>query len=125
MDFVRLTAEQRRAMDDDGFLVVPGALDREMVARANEAVDRLAHAFLNKSVVVDRPEYNQLDLRPGLLREEALLELVTNPRTVPLVVQSMGPNIHLHSTTIICKRPENPDLPADRKSTRLNSNHRR
>src|SRR5262249_56722341 len=46
MDFVRLTAEQRRAMDEDGFLVVPGALDGEMVSRAEEAVDRLAHAFL-------------------------------------------------------------------------------
>ena len=56
MDFLRLTAEQRRAMDEDGFLVVPGALDREMVSRASEAVDRLAHAFLNKPVVVDRPE---------------------------------------------------------------------
>src|SRR6516225_10496801 len=110
MDFVRLTAEQRRAMDEDGFLVVPAALDREMVARAREAVDRLAHAFLNKPVVVDRPVYNLLDLRPGLLREEALLELVTNPSTVPLVVQLLSPNIHLHSTAIICKRPENPDL---------------
>jgi ectoine hydroxylase-related dioxygenase (phytanoyl-CoA dioxygenase family) len=115
MDFVRLTAEQRRSMDEDGFLVVPGALEREMVARATEAVDRLAHAFLNKPVVVDRPEYNQLDLRPGLLREESLLELVTNPSTVPLVVQLLGPNIHLHSTAIICKRPENPDLPSFRR----------
>ena len=79
MNFLRLTTEQRRAMDEDGFLVVPGALDREMVSRANEAVDRLAHAFLNKPVVVDRPEYNQLDLRPGLLREEALLELAWMP----------------------------------------------
>ena len=84
-------------------------------SRANEAVDRLAHAFLNKPVVLDRPEYNQLDLRPGLLREEALFELVTNPSTVPLVVQLMGPNIHLHSTAIICKRPENPDLPPFRR----------
>ena len=115
MDFVRLSDEHRRAMDEDGFLVVPGALDRGMVARANEAVDRLAHAFLNKPVVVDRPEYNQLDLRPGLLREEALLELVANPSTVSLVVQLMGPNIHLHSTAIICKRPENPDLPPFRR----------
>ena len=63
MIFVYFTAEQRRAIDEDGFLVVPAALDREMVARAIESVDRLAHAFLNKPVVVDRPEYNQLDLR--------------------------------------------------------------
>jgi ectoine hydroxylase-related dioxygenase (phytanoyl-CoA dioxygenase family) len=115
MDFVRLTAQQQRAMNEDGFLVVPAALDREIVARAEEAVDRLAHSFLNKPVVIDRPEYNQLDLRPGLLRENALLELVTNSSTVPLLVQLLGPNIHLHSTAIICKRPENPDLPAFRR----------
>ena len=72
MDFVRLTPEQRLTMDEDGFLVVRAALDRETVARAIDAVDRLAHSFLNKPVVLDRPEYNQLDLRPGLLRDEAL-----------------------------------------------------
>ena len=115
MDFVRLTPEQRLAMDQDGFLVVRAALDQETVARATDAVDRLAHSFLNKPVVLDRPEYNQLDLRPGLVREEALFELVANSSTVPLVVQLMGPNIHLHSTAIICKRPENPGLPAFRR----------
>jgi hypothetical protein len=53
MDFVQLTPEQRRAMDEDGFLVVRAALDRATVARAREAVDRLAQAFLNKPVVLD------------------------------------------------------------------------
>jgi ectoine hydroxylase-related dioxygenase (phytanoyl-CoA dioxygenase family) len=115
MNFVRLTPEQRAAMDEDGFLVVRAALDRETVARAVHAVDRLAHAFLNKPVVHDRPEYNQLDLRPGLLRDESLRAMVASSPAVPLVVQLMGPNIHLHSTAIICKRPENPNLPAFRR----------
>ena len=115
MDFVRLTPVQRLAMNEDGFLVVRAALDRETVARTIDAVDRLAHSFLNKPVVLDRPEYNQLDLRPGLLRDEALYALVAHSSTVPLVVQMMGPNIHLHSTAIICKRPENPNLPAFRR----------
>ena len=51
----------------------------------------------------------------GLLREEALFALVANDSTVPLVVQLLGPNIHLHSTTLIYKRPEHPDAPTFRR----------
>lgn len=109
MDFIRLTPEQRRAFDEDGFLVVPGALPADAVARLVEAGDRLAAPLLNKPALGGKPEYNHLDLRPGLLREEALFDLVAHGSTVPLVVQLLSPNIHLHSTTVIYKRPESPD----------------
>jgi len=109
LDFIRLTEQQRQSFDEDGFLVVPGALGRETVERLLEAGDRLTESFLNKPRLLDRPEYNHIDLRPGLLREEALFDLIANSSTVPLVVQLMSPNIHLHSTTLIYKRPENPD----------------
>lgn len=115
MDFVRLTPEQRQAFDDDGFLVVRDVLDADAVARLVEAGDRLADAFLRKPEVSDRPEYNHLDLRPGLLREQALFELVAHSPTVPLIVQLLSPNIHLHSTALIYKRPENPDAPPFRR----------
>jgi Phytanoyl-CoA dioxygenase (PhyH) len=114
MNFTRLTTEQRRSIDEDGFLVVPNALPAETVCQLIEAADRLAEAFLKKPEIVDRPRYNHVDLRPGLLREEALLALVTNDSTVPLVIQLLGPNIHLHSTALIYKRPERPDAPAFR-----------
>lgn len=109
MDFVRLNPEQRKSFEEDGFLVVPNALQPETVDRLVEASDRLADLFLKKPKLQNRPEYNHLDLRPGLLREEALFSLVDYPTTVPLVVQLLSPNIHLHSTTLIYKRPENPD----------------
>jgi hypothetical protein len=109
MDFIRLTPEQRQSFDRDGFLVVPGALQAETVNRLVEACDRLADSFLKKPKLHDRPEYNHIDLRPGILREEALFDLIANNSTVPLVVQLLSPNIHLHSTTLIYKRPENPD----------------
>jgi Phytanoyl-CoA dioxygenase (PhyH) len=109
MDFTRLEPDQRRALDEDGFLVVRNALDKEAVQNLVEASDRLARVFLRKPVVLDKPEYNHLDLRPGLLREEALLALVSHASTVPLIVQFLGPNIHLHSTALIYKRPESPD----------------
>ena len=109
MDFVRLEPEQQQAFDRDGFLVVPNALEAETVNRLVEASDRLAESFLKKPKLEDKPEYNHLDLRPGILREEALFDLIDNASTVPLVVQLLSPNIHLHSTTLIYKRPENPN----------------
>jgi phytanoyl-CoA dioxygenase PhyH len=115
MNFTQLTSEQRRSFDQDGFLVVPNALPAETVRQLNEAGDRLAEAFLKKPQIIDRPQYNHLDLRPGLLREEALLGLVTNASIAPLIVQLLGPNIHLHSTALIYKKPERADAPPFRR----------
>jgi ectoine hydroxylase-related dioxygenase (phytanoyl-CoA dioxygenase family) len=115
LDFTRLTQEQRQAFEKDGFLVVPNALRPEAVAQLVEACDRLAESLLKKPNLFGRPEYNHLDLRPGLLREQALFALVSNSTTVPLIVQLMSPNIHLHSTALIYKRPESPDDPPFRR----------
>ena len=115
MEFVPLTAEQRKSFAEDGFLVVSNALSKEKLAALLEASDRLAQPLLQKPELTGRPEFNHLDLRPGLLKEEALLKLIDNGSTVPLVVQLMSPNIHLHSTTLIYKRPEAPDAPTFRR----------
>src|SRR5215207_1458248 len=115
MDFVGLTADQRKAFAEDGYLVVPNALDRETVNNLLAEADQLAAPFLNKPELAGKPEYNHLDLRRGLLKHNALLALVANSTTVPLVVQLLSPNIHLHSTTIIYKRPEAPDAPTFRR----------
>ena len=115
MDFVRLSPEQLRSFDDDGFLVVRKVLNQAHTDTLIEAGDRLAEAFLKKPVVMDRPEFNHIDLRPGLLEEPALLDLVGFAPMVSLPVQLLSPNIHLHSTALIYKRPENPDAPTFRR----------
>jgi len=115
MDFVKLTYEQRHAFAEDGYLVVRDALDQETVQRLLIETDKLATPFLNKPELAGKPEYNHLDLRRGLLKEKTLLALVANSTTVPLVVQLLSPNIHLHSTTVIYKRPEAPDEPSFRR----------
>jgi ectoine hydroxylase-related dioxygenase (phytanoyl-CoA dioxygenase family) len=115
LDFIRLTTEQRQSFDEDGFLVVRHALPAETVERLVEAGDRLAEPLLKKPKLFGRPEYNHLDLRPGLLREETLFALVANASTVSLVVQLLSPNIHLHSTALIYKRPESPNAPPFRR----------
>ena len=109
MDFVRLTTEQRQLFDEDGFLVVRDVLDKETVAQLIEAGDRRARAFLNKPELLEKEEYNHLDLRPGLLREQAIFSLLAHSPTVPLVVQLLSPNIQLHSLTLIYKRPVSPE----------------
>ena len=109
MDFVRLTTEQRQSFDEDGFLVVRDVLDKETVAQLIEAGDRRARAFLNKPELLEKEEYNHLDLRPGLLREQAIFSLLAHSPTVPLVVQLLSPNIQLHSLTLIYKRPVSPE----------------
>ena len=115
MEFVRLTEEQRRSFEEDGFLVVRNVLDDETVQQALAAGDRLAAGFLAKPELLDRPEYNHLDLRPAVLTEKPLRDLVTHPTGVSYVMQLLGPNIHLHSTALIYKRPSSSDAPAFRR----------
>ncbi|MEA2569742.1 MAG: hypothetical protein QOI24_1743 [Acidobacteriota bacterium] len=104
MEFNRLEPEQRRSFDEDGFLVLRNALDAETVDALVRAGDRLAGSFLDKPPVSHKTNYNHLDLRPGLLREKPFLSLVTQSPAVPLIVQLLSPNIHLHSTAMIYKR---------------------
>ena len=108
MDFVPLKAEQREAFDRDGFLVVRDALDNKAVERLTAAGDLRAKAFLEKPQLRDKAEYNHLDLRPGLINDPAFFALLSHSATVSLVVQLLSPNIHLHSTALIYKRPEDP-----------------
>ena len=115
MDFIQLTEDQRRSFAEDGYLVVPNALDRDTVDQLLNEADQLCAPFLNKPELAGKPEYNHLDLRRGLLKHKALLALVANSTTVPLLVQLLSPNIHLHSTTVIYKRPETPDTPSFRR----------
>ena len=115
MDFVALTPAQRQSFADDGYLVVGNALDRETIDNLLTEADQLCAPFLNKPELAGKPEYNHLDLRRGLLKQKALLALVANSTTVPLLVQLLSPNIHLHSTTVIYKRPETPDAPSFRR----------
>lgn len=115
MDFSQLTTEQGKAFDCDGFLVVKNALSKQQVDALTEITDNKARAFLDKYDVPLRAEYNQLDLRPGLLKYPETIALITNASTVPLVTQLLSPNIHLHSTALIYKRPSAPDLPLMRR----------
>ena len=99
MDFFQLTEAQRRDFDSDGFLVIPQAVDAGTVARITEAADRLMASFM------DDPKRFYLQLREGVVQEEAFDPLVSNPAAVARVVQLLSPNIHLHTASILYKKP--------------------
>lgn len=109
MDFFQLTEAQRRDIDTDGFLIIPQAIDTETVARVTEAGDRLMESFTAD------PESVYLQRRDGIVQEEAFDSLVSNPSTVSRIVQLLSPNIHLHTASLIYKKPQPPDTtPPDR-----------
>ena len=109
MQFVQLTHAQRRAFEADGFLIVPQAIDAATVASLTDASDRLMQSFL------DDPAAVQMQLRRGVVQEEAFDQLVSNSATVPLVVQLLSPNIHLHSASVIYKKPQDPHTTEPRR----------
>lgn len=115
MEFTPLTAEQKRMFEEDGLLIVRNALDPDTVARLVEAGDRLC--------ATDRTEnrYRTADgqydgFRNCIAMDDAFLPLLTNPKTVPLLVQLLGPNIHLITSHLIHKQPQPLDTPREKRN---------
>ena len=103
MDFFQLTEAQRQVIDADGFLIIPEAIDAETVARVTEAGDRLMEPFMAD------PNSVYLQRRDGIVQEEAFDSLVSNSSAISRVVQLLSPNIHLHTASLIYKKPQPPD----------------
>ena len=98
MEFVKLAEEQRRFFNDNGYLVVPNVLSSEEVEQLTQASDRMIESSNSEGPYVQ--------LRPGIVEEPAFHPLLACSPTVPLVVQLLSPNIHLHTTAIIYKLPQ-------------------
>ncbi|MFB3041633.1 MAG: phytanoyl-CoA dioxygenase family protein [Candidatus Poribacteria bacterium] len=98
MDFVRLTEEQRQTFDRDGYLIVPQAIDGQAIEGLIEEGDRLMASFEHDGYYAHR--------RTGLVQEPAFAKLATNSSTVSLIVQLLGPNIHITNTALIYKHPQ-------------------
>ncbi|MBT3341978.1 MAG: phytanoyl-CoA dioxygenase [Gemmatimonadetes bacterium] len=98
-----MTEEQRDHFDQQGYLIVPDALDDEMLGRILEASDR-----------VDREERQAKGIDPGALmskfrtivEDDAYLDLLDLPRTFPLVCDILGWNIQHYISHLIYYPPE-------------------
>ncbi len=110
MEFVKITAEQRRQFVEEGYLILRGALDSTTVSSLIEAGDRL--------VASDR-ELNR-QRRPGGLydgfrncvsMDDAFLPLLTNPKVFSIVAQLLSPYLSLLTSHLIFRHPDPPGSP--------------
>ena len=105
---------QLAAFNDDGYLIVEGALPPELVRRLNVVIDR-----------IDAEERAARDLGPheimakfrSILADELLLELLDCPTTFPLVCDILGWNIQHYISHLIMYPPEPPGTERVRKVT--------
>ena len=95
-----LEKEQRQFFDENGFLVVPNALTAQEVAQWTASSDRMIEAFEREE------DQHYVQCRPGIVQNSDFHPLLAHPSTLPLVVQLLSPNIHLHTTAIIYKYPQ-------------------
>ena len=85
MEPVLLDDERCRFFDENGYLVVPGALGAEEVGALTAAADRLIDDFERP------PGQAYVQRRPGVVEEPAFHPLLAHSSTVPLVVQLAQP----------------------------------
>jgi len=101
MDFARITDEQLQDFDTNGFLVVPQAIDAQLVDSLIEATDRLMKTTTDDS----DPSNVYVQRREHVVQEATFDPLISSLPVVPIIVQILGPNIHLHTTSLIYKKP--------------------
>ncbi len=89
-----LTEEERRQFQQEGYLVVPEALDRSTNERLIAAVDRVDARERTSGVPQDR----LLSFANILPEDEAFLDLIDWPRIFPKVWGVLGWNIYVYHT---------------------------
>ena len=107
----RLTAGERQQFEEQGYLVVPGVLPPDKVARLAAAAERLDAEWRPKREV--KPDH-RMNLLDAIGKDDAFLELLDLPETFMKVVDILGWNIQLYHSHLMTTPP----LPKDPMSRR-------
>lgn len=97
------TEAQLRQFNDEGYLIVEDALSPEMLARLNDAVDRVEAKKLAEQGL--KPD-GLLSAFRTVVEDDAFLDLLDNPKTFPLLWDILGWNIQLYISHLIAYPPE-------------------
>jgi ectoine hydroxylase-related dioxygenase (phytanoyl-CoA dioxygenase family) len=103
MEFTRLTEEQRSFFDNNGYLIIRGALDQTMVGSLIAAGDKLIATEQQENRQRKGKHYD--GFRNVVALDDAFIPLLTHTKTVPLIVQLLSGNIHLCTSHLIYNHP--------------------
>lgn len=98
------TAAERAQFEQDGFLIVRGALSKAKVAELKEVIARREPDWKNSP---DRKNIYGLDMRPIVNKDPAFLDLVEQPTTFPKAIRFLGHfNVQLMTSHLIMVPPD-------------------
>ena len=120
---VRITAEQRRCFETDGYFVVDGELSGDEVAELIDVIDETDSAIRRaRGLASDAP----VSVRNIVCRHPAFQRLLDRPRILALVVGALGARIQLRGSNFDVRppRPEDDDAAASPAADRFAAWHR-
>src|SRR5882724_6638058 len=97
-----MTDQQRRSFDEQGFIVIEDFFSPAEFDRLLRAIDEVATRVRAVKGLRDNDPFA---LRNALTHHEAFLDLIDNPRILPLVVDAIGWNIQIRTTHLDYRPP--------------------
>ena len=113
-DYAELSAEQRAFFDDNGYLVIKGALPSDVVAEMEAAADEVR---ARETLAGRLHDDGKFELRNCIVHHEAFFRLLDWPATAPLAWGILNWNIQLNTSHLIVL-PSGPE-PAPEEKRRV------
>ena len=101
-----ITQEERSHFEKQGYLYVPNALSSDMIRHLTKAVDKIHSNALATGIAKPNRHWGFSNF---LGKDDAFLDLVDHPTTLPKVWGILGWNIYLYHAHMHIKPPAKPD----------------
>ena len=103
---LKLTPEQRRRFDEDGFFLVEDVLSESEVETLLVAVDEFDEHYRRER---DLEPHDPFQMRNIVAHHECFLRMMDHAAMLPLVVDVMGYNIQLRTSHLDVRPPQQPE----------------
>ena len=111
MEFIKISPEQKRQFDDEGYLILRDALDSDAIAGLIEAGDRLIAS--DRKANRQRSHGGLYDgFRNVVSMDDRFLPLLAHSAVFSIVAQLLGPNLGLLTSHLIYRHPDPPGSPS-------------